>query len=45
MEHDITLFVYKYWLCLLEEDEMEFIMLNVSIVEKLILSVFSFSVQ
>ena len=45
MEQDITLFVYKYWLWLLEDEEMEFIKLNVSIVGKLILSLFSFSVQ
>lgn len=33
MVHDITLFVCKYWLYLLEDDEMEVIKPNVSIVE------------
>jgi len=45
MEQDITLFVHKYWLYLLKDDEIYLIKLNVSIVEKLILNVFSFSVQ
>ena len=33
MEHNIIVFVYKYWFCLSEEDGMEFVKLRVSTVE------------